>query len=450
MSSSKKQSWNTVGKHKNKTTPKANWDKSYLNIFNYNTVINFIIMQHPINNDLPLETIKQPQNFPPASPILADFQTIHQSFIYEEDDSTIYTDENGNQHFTILVPADCKHAYWLIRSLQDALCGKVYHARILEPISTRTGEVLHTQDDSKTEPSTKWKATPHNVAIKIMQHSRIRDGVADNPWKEIAVMRYIQEHAAAVSVHVHDHDTNIDDDDNATIDEMRERAEQCMEQHHVMTHIEALNNEQELCIVMPYCDGGEMSNAVPEAGITEPEARGFMLQLLAALDFLQGAELCHRDLGLENIMITSNRQGEPHLVIIDFGMCTRIPYVSTRCRKRRRRCKLRHRYCGKPRYMAPEVLVANENNSVDGHAIDVWALGPILFYMLYGNFPWEYAIATDDSFRLISAGHFGEVADHWDLTWSDDVKALLQGMFRINPTHRLSLEQIRCHPWMNR
>ena len=174
-----------------------------------------------------------------------------------------------------------------------------------------------------------------------------------------------------------------------------------------------------------------------------------MLQLVNGLDFLQGAELCHRDLGLENVMITSNRQGEPHLVIIDFGMCTRIPYVSTRCRRRRRRCKLRHRRCGKPRCMAPEVVVANENKSVDGHAIDVWALGPILFYMLYGNFPWECAIASDDCFRLISAGHFEKVADHWDLTCSPNLNVFFQRIFFRDPKRRLSLEQIRAHPWMN-
>ena len=67
----------------------------------------------------------------------------------------------------------------------------------------------------------------------------------------------MQEHAAAI----HNHTIH----DNSTIDEMRNRAE---------FHIEMLNNAEELRIVMPYCDGWEMSEI---RNISELEAQTYML-----------------------------------------------------------------------------------------------------------------------------------------------------------------------------
>ena len=98
-----------------------------------------------------------------------------------------------------------------------------------------------------------------------MLQSKISAGGADDPHTEINAMRHMQKHAAAI----HNHTIH----DNSTIDDMRNRAESYIEQYHVMTHIEILNNAEELCIVVPYCDGGEMSEIT---NISELEARKYM------------------------------------------------------------------------------------------------------------------------------------------------------------------------------
>ena len=71
--------------------------------------------------------------------------------------------------------------------------------------------------------------------------------------------------------------------------------------------------------------------------------------------------------------------------MIEFCTCSRIPHLSTGAQ--RVRCMLSRRFCGKLNYMALEVLIPNVNVSVDVHAIDVWALGLILFCVLCGHFP---------------------------------------------------------------
>jgi serine/threonine protein kinase len=95
--------------------------------------------------------------------------------------------------------------------------------------------------------------------------------------------------------------------------------------------------------------------------------------------------------------------------------------------------------------MSPEIWESVE--PFDGHAVDVWALGPILFMMVCGMPPWHTAAFFDENFRYFSAGHFEQLAiERFEI--SAELSNLLQGMFWLNPEDRLSLGQIRDHPWM--
>lgn len=96
--------------------------------------------------------------------------------------------------------------------------------------------------------------------------------------------------------------------------------------------------------------------------------------------------------------------------------------------------------------MSPEIRKNREK--FDGYAIDMWALGPILFLMVAGFPPWEIADNSDERFYYFSNGYFAQTVASWNLELSADLIDLLQRMFFINPTDRLSIEQVRAHPWM--
>ena len=82
-------------------------------------------------------------------------------------------------------------------------------------------------------------------------------------------------------------------------------------------------------------------------------------------------------------------------------------------------------------------------------AIDIWALGIILFMLLTSQQPVEYADRMCDRYTYIVSGELRSLVTQWGLSMSDMALDLLQHILREDPSQRLTLSQIKAHPWMN-
>lgn len=102
--------------------------------------------------------------------------------------------------------------------------------------------------------------------------------------------------------------------------------------------------------------------------------------------------------------------------------------------------------CGKPNYISPEVMSSRE--PFDGFAIDLWAAGVILFVMLVGLPPWEFAREEDPRYRMVARGGLERMLRSWQRPISPLAADLLQKMLREDPRERLSLCEIKDHPWV--
>ena len=71
----------------------------------------------------------------------------------------------------------------------------------------------------------------------------------------------------------------------------------------------------------------------------------------------------------------------------------------------------------------------------DGHAVDIWAAGTILLFMLTGK-------------RLQNPPLIDRAFDGVELGISHDAMDLLRKMFRLDPKDRLCLEEIKNHPFV--
>lgn len=159
--------------------------------------------------------------------------------------------------------------------------------------------------------------------------------------------------------------------------------------------------------------------------------------------------MCHRDLSLENILVN-----EENSLIIDMGMCLRVPYTDPNNKKgvtdvssgTMRRLMKPQGTCGKHNYMSPEIF--SNRQPFDGFAIDLWAAGVILYIMITGFPPYDQAHVSDPRFEAIVKGRLLSQLVEWDIILSPEIGDLLQRMLQLSPKKRLSLDQVIRHPWV--
>jgi serine/threonine protein kinase len=282
--------------------------------------------------------------------------------------------------------------YEIGRKIKDAIYGAVYIGCVLNRINDTTFERSHVY-----------------VAIKRISKRRLSEIgnlTQEDPIKEIAAMQFLRSPGS----------------------------------EYVMTQIECVQNAENIFSIMQFCTGGELFDFVDADGaMTEANARVLFTHILNGLEYLQSKGVCHRDLSLENILIHENK-----CVIIDMGMCLRLPMNETTG------------YpllippqgtCGKKNYVSPEVHL--DMHPFSGFAVDIWAVGVILFLLLTGVPPVEVANEVDARFRMIQDHRLSRMLSDWNITISESAMDLLQKILEVDPSERYTLDDIRNHPWMH-
>ncbi|CAL0300779.1 unnamed protein product [Lupinus luteus] len=187
-----------------------------------------------------------------------------------------------------------------------------------------------------------------------------------------------------------------------------------------------------LGIVMEYAAGGELFERICNAGrFSEDEARYFFQQLISGVCYCHSMQICHRDLKLENTLLDGSPA--PRLKICDFG------YSKSSLLHSRPKSTV-----GTPAYIAPEVFSRRE---YDGKMADVWSCGVTLYVMLVGAYPFEDQ-EDPKNFRKtinrIMAVQY-KIPDYVHI--SQDCRHLLSRIFVANPVRRVTIKEIKSHPW---
>ncbi|KAJ0644931.1 putative protein kinase CAMK-OST1L family [Helianthus annuus] len=187
-----------------------------------------------------------------------------------------------------------------------------------------------------------------------------------------------------------------------------------------------------LAIFMEYAAGGELFERISTAGrFSEDEARYFFQQLISGVHYCHFMQICHRDLKLENTLLDGSPA--PRLKICDFG------YSKSSLLHSRPKSTV-----GTPAYIAPEVLSRRE---YDGKTADAWSCGVTLYVMLVGAYPFEDQKDPKNfrkTIQRIMAVQY-KIPDHVHL--SEDCRHLLSRIFVANPSKRITLKEIKSHPW---
>ena len=237
--------------------------------------------------------------------------------------------------------------------------------------------------------------------------------------------------------------------------------------------------------VMEYCPQGELFALVEKRYFKLEDRLCLFKQLLRGVAYLHAHGIAHRDIKLENLLLTS----EGHLKITDFGVsevfCGEHPGVRAakgECgtnMKDFRRCS--PGICGSLPYISPEVLGKNGKSDdlsksgsklitrageYDPRGLDVWSSAIVFLTMTFCGSPWPSAERKHPFYQKFAAGWDTWLAKHPDGVITDDaegmpkcgpifanldspaIKRLMLKMLHPNPDKRILIEDALNDRWV--
>jgi len=147
--------------------------------------------------------------------------------------------------------------------------------------------------------------------------------------------------------------------------------------HIVRVYESFMSRFKSLYIVMEMCSGGDLLEKLEEVSFfNESDGRVVFEQIMSAVHYLHRRGLAHRDLKLENCLLTKKDVApwEMDIKLIDFGMMARFVPGSRSMKTQ----------VGSPGYTAPEVFRGPYDEKCD-----VFSCGAMLYMLLCGRMPFK-------------------------------------------------------------
>ncbi|KAM0996435.1 hypothetical protein ACFX2C_006443 [Malus domestica] len=214
-----------------------------------------------------------------------------------------------------------------------------------------------------------------------------------------------------------------------------------------------------VCLITDYYPGGELFvllDRQPTKVLKEDSARFYVAEVVVALEYLHCQGIIYRDLKPENVLLQSN--GHVSLTDFDLSCLTSckpqllLPSIKEKKKQRKSQqnmifmaepMRASNSFVGTEEYIAPEIITGAGHTS----AVDWWALGILLYEMLYGYTPFRGKTRQRTFANIL----------HKDLKFPGSISASLQSkqlMYRLlhrDPKNRLGsqegADEIKRHPF---
>jgi serine/threonine protein kinase len=195
-----------------------------------------------------------------------------------------------------------------------------------------------------------------------------------------------------------------------------------------------------------YLKNGELQNYIftLKKKFSEEISRKIFYDIIKAVETCHESGVSHGDIKLQNIMLNNNF----NIKLIDFGFAKNI------------KNGLISEITGSRFYNAPEMFSC-ATKGYDGTLADIFSLGVVLFVLVMGFYPFDKPNITDSRFKYIIKKDF---AGFWkkceqkklfssnnDINHgsiSEEFKDLFERMICPKPKDRISIEEIKKHPWL--
>ena len=206
-------------------------------------------------------------------------------------------------------------------------------------------------------------------------------------------------------------------------------------------------------IVMEYCNGGDLSGCLKKYKATHrrpfPEeiVQYLMRQIVSGLYFLHSNKIIHRDLKLDNLLVTFNSEKDKQSLnmmkaivkIIDFGFATTLKSAKS---------NLTYTVLGTPTNMDPQLLQNMEthtrNQTGYDDKADIWSLGTLCYEMLVGHMAFS-CTSIQELYQKVKQGTYSLPTN-----LSEEVVSFINGMLQKDPQKRLSSNELLKHDFLTK
>lgn len=193
---------------------------------------------------------------------------------------------------------------------------------------------------------------------------------------------------------------------------------------YIVAYKESFEYEKNLYIVMDYCEGGDLYTKIRDYAqkgryFSENIILSWFVQLCLALKHVHDRKILHRDIKSQNIFLTKGN----NVKLGDFGIAKILKNT----------VDLAKTCIGTPYYLSPEIC---ENKPYNNKS-DVWALGCILYEMAALKHAFVAGNMKNLIVKIIRGSH-----PQLPSRYSNDLRNLVQQLFRRNPQERPSINTI--------
>lgn len=190
---------------------------------------------------------------------------------------------------------------------------------------------------------------------------------------------------------------------------------------------ETLSN---ISIVMEYIPGGDLLEyfKARKSKLPEDRIRQIIREIANALSYMKDSGIIHRDLKLENILLTDSSDYS-NVKIVDFGLSSLQGPNQESLEK-----------FGTLHYTAPEILSGKPYDA----SVDIWSLGVILYTLICGSFPFE---GTDDASEICSIVN-KPLSFKSGQCGSQEVISLIRKMLQKDPYIRPTISEVLSNNWV--
>ena len=194
---------------------------------------------------------------------------------------------------------------------------------------------------------------------------------------------------------------------------------------HVIRLINHFEDDEKFYLIMPHASKGQLYSLLRrQVRFDQRTAAQYMREVLEAVRYIHSfsPKIIHRDIKPENLLLDENYR----VLLSDFGWSNFLDEN-----------EYRKTFCGTPEYLSPEMAKKSGHNEM----VDIWALGVLLFEFLAGYAPFSGSCPKELYTNI------KKLKVNWPVDFPPLAKNLVSKILKLNPSERLSVEEILDHPW---